>query len=472
MQGRFDADARLESRAAPGSRREVSTVLARRSGQVARERRLSTRSCCAVDSYVNRGYTPLAERASACSHTRRPRSQPHPHRRQSAEPAREAIMKTALKIYAATPVLLRGEVAEGLGGAGDAAFQRSSRRTQTKRSPSRPTRSSRTCGASCPRPTTATCSVRSASRRSCCSSPGAVVDFARRLLQAVGERDLALEQEQAMQALQATVKMRTAQVHGALRTLPGASTMPRAEFIVDAKLVTLPSDDAATVKETPPFMRWNAAFLDMPGPGIRRRSRSTRRAARPKKSPTRARGVRDQPGYPALHHGAQGVCEHPCRGSRLAPSASTRAQKMSTAPSLHWRVGRTKRTADARAGVQQRNPGPARAAHGRAAARLPHAGVARAPRRDDARAEPSSASRQLLQDQKQAAREQAVRGTFVLAASRTHSAKLDPGAAGQRPSKSSATGSRSSACRTRCLAAVRLRVPQSASRCWQRASLA
>jgi len=37
-------------------------------------------------------------------------------------------------------------------------------------------------------------------------------------------------------------------------------------FIVDNKLVTIPSDDRATLRETPPYMRWNAAFLNMPGP--------------------------------------------------------------------------------------------------------------------------------------------------------------------------------------------------------------
>ena len=38
------------------------------------------------------------------------------------------------------------------------------------------------------------------------------------------------------------------------------------KFIVDKGLVTIPSDDRCTVKESPPFMRWNAAFLNMPGP--------------------------------------------------------------------------------------------------------------------------------------------------------------------------------------------------------------
>jgi hypothetical protein len=37
-------------------------------------------------------------------------------------------------------------------------------------------------------------------------------------------------------------------------------------FILDKKLVTIPSDEQPVVKETPPYQRWNAAFLDQAGP--------------------------------------------------------------------------------------------------------------------------------------------------------------------------------------------------------------
>ena len=37
-------------------------------------------------------------------------------------------------------------------------------------------------------------------------------------------------------------------------------------FVVDEQLVSIPSDELCAVRETPPFMRWNAAFLNMPGP--------------------------------------------------------------------------------------------------------------------------------------------------------------------------------------------------------------
>ena len=37
-------------------------------------------------------------------------------------------------------------------------------------------------------------------------------------------------------------------------------------FLVAEDIVTIPSDHTAIVRESPPFMRWNAASLDMPGP--------------------------------------------------------------------------------------------------------------------------------------------------------------------------------------------------------------
>jgi uncharacterized protein (DUF885 family) len=36
-------------------------------------------------------------------------------------------------------------------------------------------------------------------------------------------------------------------------------------FLIDQQIVTIPSDDAAEVRESPPFMRWNSAFLNAAG---------------------------------------------------------------------------------------------------------------------------------------------------------------------------------------------------------------
>jgi uncharacterized protein (DUF885 family) len=41
-------------------------------------------------------------------------------------------------------------------------------------------------------------------------------------------------------------------------------------FLTDHKIVSIPSAEVAIVRESPPFMRWNAAFLNSPGPFERR----------------------------------------------------------------------------------------------------------------------------------------------------------------------------------------------------------
>jgi uncharacterized protein (DUF885 family) len=50
-----------------------------------------------------------------------------------------------------------------------------------------------------------------------------------------------------------------------LETATDQATAMR-RFITDNRIVTIPSDEPAEVRESPPFQRWNAAFLDVPGP--------------------------------------------------------------------------------------------------------------------------------------------------------------------------------------------------------------
>jgi uncharacterized protein (DUF885 family) len=38
------------------------------------------------------------------------------------------------------------------------------------------------------------------------------------------------------------------------------------QFVVDHQLVSIPAPDQALVHESPPFMRWNFAYIDIPGP--------------------------------------------------------------------------------------------------------------------------------------------------------------------------------------------------------------
>jgi len=48
--------------------------------------------------------------------------------------------------------------------------------------------------------------------------------------------------------------------------LATAQTAAARQFILDNKIVSIPGEELALVRETPPFQRWNSAFLDAPGP--------------------------------------------------------------------------------------------------------------------------------------------------------------------------------------------------------------
>jgi hypothetical protein len=38
------------------------------------------------------------------------------------------------------------------------------------------------------------------------------------------------------------------------------------QFLIDHDVVTIPSREEARVEESPPFARWNFAYIDIPGP--------------------------------------------------------------------------------------------------------------------------------------------------------------------------------------------------------------
>jgi uncharacterized protein (DUF885 family) len=51
----------------------------------------------------------------------------------------------------------------------------------------------------------------------------------------------------------------------AVLTTATEQTVATRQFLIDKAIVTIPSDDVAEVRESPPFMRWNSAFLSSPG---------------------------------------------------------------------------------------------------------------------------------------------------------------------------------------------------------------
>ena len=64
------------------------------------------------------------------------------------------------------------------------------------------------------------------------------------------------------------------------------------QFVVAKHFATIPTDDKAVVRETPPYQRWNSAFLDMPGPY---EPRASARRFITSRCPTRSGASRSRP---------------------------------------------------------------------------------------------------------------------------------------------------------------------------------
>ena len=80
----------------------------------------------------------------------------------------------------------------------------------------------------------------------------------------MGEDDLAANKK-AYEALAKTVKLTRPKASELLAEATRVMDDAR-NFVVEHHVITLASDDAAVVKETPPYARWNAASLDASGP--------------------------------------------------------------------------------------------------------------------------------------------------------------------------------------------------------------
>ncbi|MCA9623346.1 MAG: DUF885 domain-containing protein, partial [Myxococcales bacterium] len=81
---------------------------------------------------------------------------------------------------------------------------------------------------------------------------------------AMAEKDLA-RNKAAYVALKGKVTMKRPAASELLDAATALMDDSR-KFVSDHALVTIPSEDRCKLKETPPYMQWNAAFLNMPGP--------------------------------------------------------------------------------------------------------------------------------------------------------------------------------------------------------------
>lgn len=216
-----------------------------------------------VNAYLDRDYAPLAERAKALlSHEKAALAQAPNVTLNLTSPLSRAIVETSIKVYKGYVEYLKGDVARQLKGVGDAAFQEDLGKTNealaakaqeivdhlVKELPKADDKSH----------------VLGPERYKKLLLVQEGLDIPLAQFKAMGEKNL-LENKKAYLIQQPKAKVSRPRAEELLETA-GKLVQSSRDFIVKKDLVTIPSADKAVVKETPPFMRWNGAFLNAAGP--------------------------------------------------------------------------------------------------------------------------------------------------------------------------------------------------------------
>jgi uncharacterized protein (DUF885 family) len=216
-----------------------------------------------VSGYINFDYAPLEQRAkSLLAHERAALAQA-PHLLANLHPAvSKPGVETAVKSFKGFATYLRGDVVRIVGGLGDEAFRKEFAATNEKLAAAAEHIAKRLETEWLPRGDDSHVLGRERYLRFVEAQEGRAIALDE--LERMAEADLA-RNKAAYQKLSKTVAITRPK---ATELLAGATRLMEASrrFVLDRKLVTIPSEDRATLEETPPFMRWNAAFLNMPGP--------------------------------------------------------------------------------------------------------------------------------------------------------------------------------------------------------------
>ncbi len=216
-----------------------------------------------LDTYLTRDYAPLDHRAKMLlAHVKASLAQVGAVKANLRGPLPQPFVKTDLGIYRGYAEYLRGDVVKILAGVADPALKEEATAAVLKLAAEAEAIAVHLEKVELPR----------ADARFALG-----VDRYRRLLEVqealtiplaeferMAEEDLA-RNKGAYEALRATVKESRPEIPKLLETATKLTFDAKA-FLEAKGLVTIPPEGRIEVKETPPFMRWNSAFLDGPGP--------------------------------------------------------------------------------------------------------------------------------------------------------------------------------------------------------------
>ena len=217
----------------------------------------------AVNAYLDRDYAPLEERGRRLlAHEKAALAQVKNVGENLTSPMPKAVVETAIKVYKGYVEYLKGDVVKLLKGVGDQAFQADLSETNGTLAAEAQKIVDRLTKDELPKADDSHVLGADKFRKLLLVQEGLEMPLAE--FKAMGEKNLQ-ENKKAYLALQKKVKVTRPKAEELLAAATKLMDSSR-DFLVKKDLVTIPSNDKAVLKETPPFMRWNSAFLNAPGP--------------------------------------------------------------------------------------------------------------------------------------------------------------------------------------------------------------
>jgi uncharacterized protein (DUF885 family) len=216
-----------------------------------------------VNAYLDRAYAPAEERGKRLvEHEKAALAQVKHVTVNLTSPMSKAIVETAIKVYKGYVEYLKNDVPKQLKGVGDAAFQAELAETNGALAAEAQKIVDHLTKNELPKADDSHVLGPEKYKKLLLVQEGLTTSLAD--FKAMGEKNLQ-ENKKAYEALKKKAKISRPKAGELLAAATKLMDSSR-EFVLKKDLVTIPFEDKAVLKETPPFMRWNSAFLNAPGP--------------------------------------------------------------------------------------------------------------------------------------------------------------------------------------------------------------
>jgi uncharacterized protein (DUF885 family) len=215
-----------------------------------------------IDEYIIRDYAPKQERAKAMlAHLRASRAQVQNVRANLRSPLSEPVVKTAIDIYKGFGQYLRGEVQTFLDGIDDPALRAEAKEAALAVAGEAEGIAAQLHDVELPKADQSHVLGRERYERLLLAQEALSTPIEQ--LEQMAEHDLARNRA-AYEALARSVEKSRPSAAALLNEVRQVVEGAR-DFMLARRIVTLPVEPHVDVKETPPFMRWNSAFLNPGG---------------------------------------------------------------------------------------------------------------------------------------------------------------------------------------------------------------